>query len=505
MTAPAELSAEFHGVDRRAWMGEILRSLRATRHYLLIVLSAPSNRYHHRESVLRLTEGRSVGRELGDFARTSEGAELLRERPDVRRLLKDRGYLESCSDGSLGRVYSQFLSAAQLDEGNDFELAADVGAQHGDSVGAWYRTRVGVMRGLRHVISGYGCDRLGKACLLIFRFAQTGHRGQLALGVLALLNAALEGRGSVLPAVFEAYGRGRHARSTDMVAWEKGLDAPLVEHRAWLRLGPPERYAAAVAPEAFPRPHMPHRQRSRSPFAAVFRPFRAAWHFLRMAATVGPVRYHHAGMYLGLTEGESFEREFAELASTTAGAELLEERTDVLDLLTDPAVMERCPQGSLGRVYSDFLRAANLDPKASFVAIREVAAREPDPARVWFRARTGVMHDIRHAFTGYGADSLGEACLLAFRYAQIRHPGLLVMLWLSVLLALGPQSSPRLPALREAYRRGRRARSIDVFPWERNLANPLAAQRASLGIGPPEHYAPSLAPDAYLNAAGASV
>ena len=251
MAARVKLSVDFRTSGLRTGIAEILRSLRAIRHYLLIVFGAPANRYQHGESFLRLTEGRSVEREFGDFARTSEGAELLRERPDVRRLLTDRAYLESCPEGSLGRVYSQFLSAAQLDDGNYFELAADAGARHRDPVRAWFRTRVGVMHDLRHVVSGYGANRLGEACLLIFRFAQTGHRGQLALGLLAVLSAAPERHGQILPAVFEAYRRGRRARSTDMIAWETGLGTPLAAHRAWLGLSPPGRYGPGVAPDAY--------------------------------------------------------------------------------------------------------------------------------------------------------------------------------------------------------------------------------------------------------------
>ena len=33
------------------------------------------------------------------------------------------------------------------------------------------------------------------------------------------------------------------------------------------------------------------------------------------------------------------------------------------------------------------------------------------------------MHDLWHVVTGYGRDELGEACLLAFTYAQNKNRG----------------------------------------------------------------------------------
>ena len=53
-------------------------------------------------------------------------------------------------------------------------------------------------------------------------------------------------------------------------------------------------------------------------------------------------------------------------------------------------------------------------------------------------------------------------------------------------------------AVWEAYRRGRRARLLDLLPWEKCFAEPLAVHRANLGLTPPQSYPCSFAPDAYL-------
>ena len=488
----------------------MLRTLRAVKHFVLLI-TAPADRYRNGEMFLRLTEGDSVERELVEFGRTPAGAALLEERPDVLRLLRDRALLESRPEGSLGRCYSEMLAAAGLDDGVYFDMAAAAGAEYGDPVRLWFRTRVGVMHDLRHLISGYGANRLGEACLLIFRFGQTGHIGQLALGLLALLGAMFEPRGNIFGAVLEAYRRGRESRSVDLIPWEKSLDQPLAAQRAWLGLAPPRRYPVelGVATDAYAgdgagSDRRPRTAARRSSIDAVLRPFCAAKHFVLLIVRGPPARFHHGVSYAKLTEGGWFDRTLAEFAATTEGAELLGERPDLLSPLKDQVALEALPKGAVGRQYSEFMSTAKLEGDAYYSAVKASCADEADPARAWYRERMGVMHDLRHMITGYGPDPLGEACLLAFRFAQSRHGGLIALLLLAMTVALGDRPGELIPAVGEAYRRGRRARSIDLFFWEKGLDTPLAAHRAQLGLAPPERYRPDVAPDAYVQARGPS-
>ena len=64
-----------------------------------------------------------------------------------------------------------------------------------------------------------------------------------------------------------------------------------------------------------------------------------------------------------------------------------------------------------------------------------------------------------------------------------------------MLTRRGPVLAPML----EAYQRGRRARSLDLLPWENGFAQPLSAHRAALGLTPPRHYLTPFAPDAYVS------
>jgi ubiquinone biosynthesis protein COQ4 len=494
---------------RRAPIGAVLRTLQAVKHFALLIV-APADRYRNGEMFLRLTEGDSVEREQAEFGRTPAGAALLEERPDVVRLLRDRARLASCPQGSLGRCYSDMLSAGGLDDGVYFDMAVAAAAEYGDPVSVWFRTRVGVMHDLRHLISGYGANRLGEACLLIFRFGQTGHVGQLTLGLLSLLSALPERRSPILPAVLEAYRRGRQSRSVDLIPWEKRLDAPLAAQRAWLGLAPPRRYPRelGVATDAYPAEAAASgrvaRTAARGSFIdAALRPLRAAKHLVLLMLTTPPARFRHGGRYATLTEGDSFDRSLAEFAATSVGADLLREQPDLMALLKDQASLEALPEGSVGRQYGELLSTAQLEGDAYYDSVKTAAAEEADAVRAWYRGRIGMMHDLRHLITGYGPDPLGEACLMSFRLAQTRHGGLIALVLFAMAMALRDRPSDLLPAVTEAYRRGRRARSVDLFFWEKGLETPLAGHRAWLRLAPPERYAPGIAPAAYVHAGAA--
>ena len=107
----------------------------------------------------------------------------------------------------------------------------------------------------------------------------------------------------------------------------------------------------------------------------------------------------------------------------------------------------------------------------------------------WFRARMREMHDLLHVTAGYGRDPLGEACVLAFTFAQNRSPGAAVIATVGAWRNLRRLKSLRAPrAVWEAYRQGRRAAWVIAADWEDLLAQPLESVRARLRIAPPTQY-----------------
>jgi ubiquinone biosynthesis protein COQ4 len=210
-------------------------------------------------------------------------------------------------------------------------------------------------------------------------------------------------------------------------------------------------------------------------------------------------RISQAMRFFFITEGQAFERTLSVFRETHAGGELLRQRPNLSDIYASRISLEACPPGSLGQWYATFMTDFNLSEETYLkIAVEQAAPLADDPERAWFHLRFDSSHDIRHVLAGYGPDRLGEICLLCFRHGQIRHPGIVVFIVLGFFNLTFAHRGPVLAPLWEAYCRGRRARLLDLLPWENGFAEPLAVHRATLCLTPPRYYPYSFAPEAYL-------
>ncbi len=209
-------------------------------------------------------------------------------------------------------------------------------------------------------------------------------------------------------------------------------------------------------------------------------------------------RAHYGAQYLLTTEGDTFERSLDGFAATPAGARLVAERPDIFVILQDRQALRDGPVGSVGRRYAAFMDERGFDEtyyRGEAVAAAEREGR--DTRHAWYRIRSGALHDLMHLVSGYDTDALGEACLMSFRYAQTRHPGLLAFVALMLVETLLFRGRVGVGAVREAYRRGRVAARLEWAAWEELLALPLPDLRAALGLSRPRVYVGGVAVDAY--------
>ena len=203
--------------------------------------------------------------------------------------------------------------------------------------------------------------------------------------------------------------------------------------------------------------------------------------------------------YFSLAGEKALERMLSAFCKTPDGYELLRSRPNLSEIYASQSSIDAFPAGSLGQWYVTFMTDFGLteEPYRS-IANEQVARLAHDPERAWFHLRVDTSHDIRHVLAGYGPERLGEFCLLSFRYGQIHHPGMAIVIFLSVLDLIFVHRCRGLMAVWEAYHRGRRARLLDLLPWEKCFAEPLAVHRANLGLTPPQSYHCPFAPDAYV-------
>jgi len=191
--------------------------------------------------------------------------------------------------------------------------------------------------------------------------------------------------------------------------------------------------------------------------------------------------------------GKSTIRQFTRFRQTPEGQAILRERRRLLDHLSDRDSLAGLPRGTLGREYHEFMSAENLSADGLVEASKIRETPPPDDELTLFRERSREMHDLLHIVTGYGRDPVGEACVVAFTYAQNKQLGLgVIAVFGGLNIAKKLPGQPVKRAVFEAYRHGRAAGWLIGADWEALLREPVAQIRAHFNIKPPSYYGPVL-------------
>ena len=196
--------------------------------------------------IMRALRGDSVYRGAAKFKGLDAGKRILAAREELLDTLKDRDWLASQPQGSLGREYLDFMIREQVTAEGLVTASEDTGYPTQDADVALYGRRVRDQHDLWHVITGYGRDGVGEACLVAFSYAQTKSLGFALIALMAGYKYSKEFKGQgVLRAVFQAYFDGRRAGWLPGQDWRHLLTLPIGEVRQILRIRRPSRYLAA--------------------------------------------------------------------------------------------------------------------------------------------------------------------------------------------------------------------------------------------------------------------
>ena len=189
--------------------------------------------------------------------------------------------------------------------------------------------------------------------------------------------------------------------------------------------------------------------------------------------------------------GPSLRRGLRRFKETQSGRQALAERRSLLHTLRDREALATMPPGTLGRTYYEFIYGESLSADGLVSASMDgdqQAYNFDDPELSWFGERMRDQHDLWHTLTRYGRDPFGEACLLAFTYAQTRNRGIGL-----ITIAAGWKLSREMgvgvrKAMWQAYRAGRHTSWLPGQDWESLLPRPMAEVRRLLAVQPPSAY-----------------
>ena len=131
----------------------------------------------------------------------------------------------------------------------------------------------------------------------------------------------------------------------------------------------------------------------------------------------------HVFRIVDALRGNSDAENVARMRESLVGRQILDERRDMLDVLADRERLRTLPEGSLGRVYLEFMEREGLSAEGLAEASESGHSPGSDSDERIFGNWARDSHDLWHVLTGYGRDPLGELCLLGVLYSQIGNLG----------------------------------------------------------------------------------
>jgi ubiquinone biosynthesis protein COQ4 len=189
------------------------------------------------------------------FAKTAFGKRVLDEEIELLDTLTNRKMLAALPVGSFGRTYHDFCQR----EGISPEGLIDAADGHYDDFTDdrmyRYARRMRESHDLWHILSGYGRDGFGEACVVSFSYAQTKSLGFAAIAVMGAFHFKRAfPKAAVWTAVWQAYRIGKKTTWLPSVNWEALMQLPLEEVREMLHADRPTLYAKGTDVIAGTRP-----------------------------------------------------------------------------------------------------------------------------------------------------------------------------------------------------------------------------------------------------------
>ena len=208
------------------------------------------------EHFFRMTDAIDGGQNEANyqrFIRTPVGARLDRDGVNFAHILSDRELLEQHPVGSLSHAYLEFLFTEDLEM--DLLMGAESDAASSnlqlDPSRRNYMESGIALHDILHVVTGYGRDVVGEACVLAFTAEQFNLRGVgLISYAMGLREQISHPRRPILKLVAEARRKAHGVPWIPEIDWREYLHRPLGEVRRALGIEPSQSYRA-LYPQGF--------------------------------------------------------------------------------------------------------------------------------------------------------------------------------------------------------------------------------------------------------------
>ena len=201
--------------------------------------------------IIEATKGKKSVNQAWEFIRSPEGQRFLEQEVDIPAMLDDHESWADLPDNSVGKHYMAFMKREGL------TAAGLVAESHKwappeklpQDLTQWYYDRLRDTHDLFHVLTGYGRDALGEACLLGFSYSQNFNRGIqfIAYAGARQIKKTTGTSAPLYAAVREGQRLGKAASKLAHMDVEQVMREDINEARKRLGIGKPELYRQCLA------------------------------------------------------------------------------------------------------------------------------------------------------------------------------------------------------------------------------------------------------------------
>jgi len=191
-------------------------------------------------------------------------------------------------------------------------------------------------------------------------------------------------------------------------------------------------------------------------------------------------------------KGKSNVEHLERFRSTEIGHKVLMEKRSALDFLTKRDWLQSLPEGTLGKIYIDFMIREGLTAEGlrdvsyeGGFATEKVMSEDERVFAEWNRD----IHDLFHIITGYGRDPLGELSVLAVTYQQTKSLGVgFIALMGAFEYQKKLKGTPAFKAVMQGFKIGKNCEDLVAQDWEHLLTLPIEEVRERLKLRRPSLY-----------------
>lgn len=196
--------------------------------------------------IIEATKGKKSVRQAWDFIQSPEGQHFLKTEVDIPAMLDDHDRWADLPENSVGKHYMAFMkregltAAGLVAESHKWAPPEDLP----QDLTQWYFDRLRDTHDLFHVLTGYGRDALGEACLLGFSYSQNYNRGIqfIAFAGARQIKKVSRTKAPLYAAVREGQRLGRAAKKLAHMDVEAVMREDIGEARGRLGIGKPVLY-----------------------------------------------------------------------------------------------------------------------------------------------------------------------------------------------------------------------------------------------------------------------